>query len=818
METLHRELRVVLRNLRRSPAFAAVVVLTLALGVGATTALYSVVDGVLLRPLPYPEPERIVHLWQVNAGSTGATNVSDPNFADWQARTRSFAAMAQVANRGAVSVVGGAEPVRAAVASVSRDYFTVMGVRPLVGRGFLPEEQQPGAPPAVIVSHAFWQAQLGGAPSLRGRTLTFGDRVHAVVGVMPPTFDHPAGAALWTPRELEPVRESRTAHNWQVVARLRDGVTTAAAAQELGALSRRMKAEHGEETWMVDATLVPLREQLVGHTRPALLVLLGASALLLLIAGANVTNLLLARAATRQGEIAVRLALGAGRARLAAQFLTEALVLALAGGALGILLAVAGLRLLLAVEPGQLPRVGEVGVRWSVLAFAVAVSVLTAVAVGLFTAWRGTQGDVRDALSQSQRTQAGSGASQRLRGALAVTQVALTLVLLVGAGLLARSFVRLAEVDPGFRTRGAVLLDLSLPPVTDSAAAARQLRTHAELTARLSRLPGVRAVGGTNALPLQGRGASGTFLIMRRVDEPLAMADLPRLMRDPSRTGYAEFRVADGGYFGAMGIPLVQGRLFEPRDDARAPHVALVSQSLASTRWPGQDAVGRVIQFGNMDGDLTPFTVVGVVGDVRDASLAAEPKPTFYANARQRPTSASEFTLVLHTEADPAAVIPAARRIVRELAPEVPPRLRTLDTVVAASLADRRFNLVLLGVFGGAALLLAVLGVYSVIAYLVTQRRREIGVRIAIGATSADVLRFVVAQGARLALAGVAIGVLAALAAGRLLEGMLYGVSATDPVAYAAVALLLLGIALAASWLPARRATRVHPMTVLREG
>jgi len=818
MESFIRDVRYVTRALLRTPAFLAVTVITLALGIGATTAIYSVIDGVLLRPLPYPEPERIVQLWQVGERG-GRSQVSDPNYDDWAAQTRSFAAMAEFQDGGITSVAGASEPVRVRAALIGRDFLTVLGARPLRGRAFAAEERREGGAPAVLVSHRFWQRYLGGRPNIDGITLTFDNLAFSVIGVLPPTIDFPVGVDLWMPRELEGRNSHRTGHNWQVIARLADGVTLEQASRELSTVSRRLKQVYGDETWMFDAAVVPLREQMVGNTRPMLMVLLAASGFLLLIACANVVNLLVARAAVREGELAVRLALGAGRWRLAQQFLAESLVLALAGGLLGVVLAAAGVRGLLALEPGNVPRITEVGIDWPVLAFALGISVLVAAVLGLLSELRGTRGDIRQAMAQAQRTQAGAGASYRARGALVVAQVALTLVLLIGAGLLGRSFLRLSEVDPGYRTERALVLDISAAVPNGPSGERERARLYDELIARLSALPGVASVGGVNAFPLTGGNRSnGMFLIMSRPDEPVDMAQIPKLMQDPTRTGEAEFRVASGGYFQAMNIPVVRGRSFEGRDGPDAPHVAVISASLAKAEWPGEDPIGKIIQYGNMDGDMHPFTVVGVVGDVREASLADQPRPTFYANFRQRPRAAGAFNFVIQGDAPAEAIIPAARRIMAELRPDVPPRFRTIQTVVSQSVADRRFVLLLVGVFGAAAMLLATLGVYSVIAYVVTQRRQEIGVRVALGAQSGDVLRLVLRQGFTLACVGIAIGTVAALLVGRLLSGFLFGIAPNDPLAFGVVILVLAGVALLASFVPARRATRVDPMTALRNG
>ena len=816
MDTFARDLRYVWRTLTRAPGFFLVVVATLGLGIGATTAIFSVVNGVLLRPLPYPNPDRIVLVWQVDKKGH-EFNFSDPNYVDVRDESRSFAALSEFHEWGTVSaVVGTGDAVRAKHAVASREFFRILGLQPVLGRTFLPEEQHIGADPAVVVSYGFWQRTLGGSPSALQTTVRFDGRSYRIVGVMPAAADMPTGTELWTPSELEVMPTSRTAHNWNVVGRLREGVTLAQARRETTAIAKTLKQRYGDETWIYDAHIVPLRDQLVGDVRPALVVLLAASGFLLLIGCANVVNLLVARMAQRQGELALRLALGAGRTRLVRQHLTEALVLSLCGGLLGVALGVGGVRSLLALEPGRLPRINEVGVHWPVFLFALVVSVACAFALGLLTAWRATRGDIRETLSQSQRTQAGAGASHRIRSGLVVAQVALTLVLLVGAGLLARSFVRLLSVDPGFRADNAVVMDVDVP-ASDSSSSQRMVQFYDELMTRFAGIQGVRQVGGANFFPLAGGGnGNGAFLIMNTPTEKLDFAQLPKLLKDKTRSGSAEFRVASPGFFKALRVPLVAGRLFDDRDSPTAMPAAVISASLAKKQWPNESPLGKIIQFGNMDGDLRPFTIVGVVGDIREASLAEEAAPTFYAYYRQRPRRASSFYFVLDASAPSASVIAAARRLAHELRPDVPPRFRTMDVVLADSLADRRFILLLLGVFGGAALLLATLGVYSVISFLVAQRRQEIGVRVALGARSEDVLRLVLRQGATLALIGVVVGAAAALGLTRLIAGLLYGVSATDPISFVGVMALLTIVALVASFIPARRASKVDPMTVLR--
>jgi predicted permease len=816
MASFLRDIRYVTRSLLRTPAFFAVTVVTLALGIGATTSIYSVIEGVLLRPLPYPEPGRIVQLWQVGEKG-GQGQFSDPNFDDVRTQSRSFVSLAEFTSSSVVSVTGTPEPVRVRGSEVTSDFFAVLGVRPIRGRLFDPDELKEGGIPAVVISEGFWRRYLGASPAFARTSLTFEGRSFAIVGVMPDILNVPTGTDLWVPRELSPRNPYRTGHNFLVLGRLRDGVTLAAAQQEVSALARRLKREYGDQTWMFDAALVPLQEQIVGKARPTLLVLLAASGFLLLIACANVVNLLVARLTARQDEIALRLALGAGRARLAQQFLAESLVLALGGGALGVLMAFVGVPALLALEPGNLPRVTDVHLSLPVLTFALGTSGLAATVIGLLIAWRGTRGDLREAMAQSQRTHSGVRASDRIRSVLVVAQVALTLMLLVGVGLLGRSFLRLLEIKPGYRTERALVMDLSIPTTDDSSGIRRRAREYEAIVARLATVPGVSDVGGVNAFPLSGGNTSdGTFLILSRPDEPLDMSQLPRLIRDPARSGEAEYRVATGSYFRAMNIPLVRGRLFDDRDVPDGQHVALISESLARLKWPNQDPIGKFIQYGNMDGDLRPFMIVGIVGDVREASLATPARPTFYANAHQRTRQLYGYNIVMRVSGAVEPVIAAARQLMRELQPSVPPRFRTIEAVVSSSVADRRFVLILIGVFGAAALVLATLGVYSVVSYLVTLREREIGIRVALGAQRDDVLRLVLRQGAILVVIGIAAGAVGAAMLTRLITDFLFGVGAFDPMAFASVTLVLATIAMIASWVPARRATRVDPMHVLR--
>lgn len=811
MSAFLQDVRFAVRSLAKNPGYAAVAVLTLGIGIGAATALFSVVHGVLLRPLPYPAPERIVQVWEVSSRGN-PINVTDPNFADWRERSRSFSGLAQFQS-GPTSVVGGDEPVRGMVAWVSGDFFRVMGVQPVVGRAFAPDELQPGGAGAVVVAHSFWQDHLGGAPDLSDRSLSFGDGVYQVVGVMPPGFEFPAGVQLWTPREPLPVLTSRTAHNWHVVGRLADGIALGQARQEMSAISRGLKEEHGDDITLVDAAVVPLHEHLVGGVRPILLVLLGASGFLLLVAVANVTNLSLARMAARRRELAVRVALGASRWRLLGATLAESLTLSLAGGALGVLLAGAGLRALLAVEPGNLPRADGIGLSLGALALALAVAAVTGVSLAAMASVRAGRSDLRSGLASGDRTRTGSASVRRAQDGLVAAQVALTFVLLVGAGLLGRSIIRLLEVDVGFRTDSVVAMSLSHSGVSDQALA----DVHHEIVTRLRAIPGVDEAGGSNRVPLMWGGSNGTFIIQNHPGEIESFDEWGALTRVPERTGQASFRVASDGFFRALGIPLVSGRLFDDRDGYDAPHVAVINEALARTRWPGEDPLGKLINYANMDGDFRPMMVVGIVGDVRDYAIDAEPAPAVYASYRQRPRPTSEFTYVLAGAGGAAALSAAARRVAAEVAPTAPPRLRTIEEVVAAPLAPRRFSLLLLAVFGATALLLSAMGVYGLVSYGVTQRRREIGIRVALGAVRGRVLGMIVRQGATLAVVGVGFGVAVAAWLTRYIAHQLYGVESRDTATFAAAIAFLLLVAVVASYIPARRAARVDPMVALRE-
>jgi len=822
METLLHDLRHAFRLLRRSPGFTAVSVITLALAIGATTAIFSVVYGVLLRPLPYNNPDRIVAIHEVNTRGTWS-RLADPNFDDFRDQNHSFESAAKYSAY-VISVSGGTQPTRTMVASVSPDFLKVFRVQPIIGRDFAPADARKGAAPVALVSDGYSKQHLGSSSDLSQLHLKIDNQIFAVIGVLPDGFQFPTETELYIPADLEGENPSRTSHNCDAVARLRDGVTSQQANAEISTIARRIhdtSTEKGDYL-LADAAVLPLQASMTSTTRPTLLILLGAVGFLLLVACANVANLLLAQASVRERELAVRSALGAGRGRLVRQFLTEALLLSLTAGALGVLGAFSGVRGLVALAPQDLPRLDSIAVNLPVLIFAFSLSAAVAVGLGIFTAVRATSGDVREALSEGGRSQSGSQSSERVGRIIVASQIAITLVLVIGAGLFGRSLMKVLEVDPGFRVDHIVTMDVALPSAETPKQKSTQIAFFSSLIDRLKQIPGVHKVGATSGLPMTGGLPDGMFMLMTQEEVPkVSLEDREALGRafdllfhQKERLGTADFGVVTDGYFQGLGIPLLRGRLFDDRDIAESPHVAVISESLARSRWPGQDPIGHTIEFGNMDGDPRLLTVVGIVGDVHDYGLDAPPRPTVYVDLFQRPRAA--ITLTMLTDADTQLVTTAARSILQELNPEIPPTFRTFQQVYSASLGSRRFNLILIGFFGIVALLLATAGVFGVMAYSVSRRTREIGVRVALGARSRDVLAMILGQGISTILIGIAIGLVGSLALTRTLSSLLFGVTATDPLTFAAVIVLLIATALLACYIPARRATKVDPMVALR--
>ena len=822
MDSLRQDIKYAIRTLIKSPGFTIVAVLMLALGIGASTAIFSVLDAVLLRALPYPNPEKIVRVWE-QAPDGHRMNIADPNFDDFVAENHTFACLAAY-GFGLSSVSGGSEPVRVNIAIVSRDFFRVLGVDPFRGRAFAPEEQRLHGTPAMIVSYPYWQRYLEAATDLSKFRLSMEGRIYQVVGVMPAGFDFPSGVVAWIPRELDEELTSRTAHNWRGLGRIREGFTTGQARADLSTIAQRIKDQYPKEVDLSDAAVVPLADALVGDVRTALLTLLGAVGLLLLVVCANVAGLLLARATARRNELAVRAALGAGRGRLIQQFLAESFALCFTGGALGILLAVWAVKSLPMILPTNLPRQQGIAINISVLLFALAAIVAVSVSLGFLAALRAAVGNLQQALNAGSRSYSGSISARRLRGFLVIGEIVTTFVILIGAGLLARSFVRLISVNPGFRQENLITMEFS-PPIpqgqwgTDEAAFARQIHLFDETLARLSSIPGAENVGIAGAIPVAGGDnlADGGFLVLNGQRSPTTLEEWGRMAQNPALLGQALYCVASEEYFRTLAIPLIRGRMFGSQDALNSPHVALISETLARQQWPNQDPIGQEINFGNMDGIIKPMTIVGVVGDVRAQGLNRPPSAIIYVDYRQRGmNSNSAPTVLMRTTAPPAEIISAARAIFHDLAPDAPVRFSTFAQEMGGWFADRRFLLLLVGLFAVAALGLAAVGIYGVVAYSVMRRTQEIGIRMSLGAQRSDVLALILREGARMAGLGVVIGIAVSLAITRLMSSLLFGVSAADPLTFVAVAALLSFVALLASYIPARRATRVDPIIALR--
>ncbi len=833
-ESLWQDFSFALRLFVKTPSFSISAILTLALGIGATTAIFSVVYGVLLRPLPYPNPDRIARLWE--QGTAGnRMNFADPNFEDIHSQNKSLLAVAEY-NSLVSTVAGSVEPVRLNTSSVSSDFFVVLGVHPAFGRSFAPEEQKFGSAPVVLVSHSFWRQSLNSTRDLSAVHLKVDSQPVSVVGVLPPDFRYPGNTDIWMPREISERFPSRSAHNWQVVARLRDGHPLTKSRSELSAIAARLKQQFGDDTMMVTVAMEPLRDTMTGNVRPALLLLLGASSFLLLIACANVVNLALTQAAKRERELSTRTVLGAHRVRLVRQFLTEAFLLSFIGGALGVLFAHWGVDALLAFAPSGIPRLESVSIDRTVLLFSAATVFFVSIALGVFTAMRAATLD-DGKLALQTRGQTESREKQRAGKLISIGQLAAALVLLIGAGLLGKSLLRVLSVAPGFRTDHTLTVSFQLPSSPDKNHRAVFLR---ELISRLRAQPGVEEVGGANSKPLSGDSLSdGTYVLMNEADitpavqdlmkrsttadldkDPALLAEFTRffegLLHNKSRLGDADYTVATEGYFRALSIPVLQGRLFNDSDAADAPHAALISQSLAAEKWPNQNPLGHQIEFGNMDGDLRLLTVVGVVGDVRTRALEVPPRPTIYVNGLQRSNAAWRFTIFARTSARPQSAFAAARAIVHNLDPEMPVELGTLDQAFSTSLESRRFTLILVGCFSLAALLLAIVGIYGVTSYSVTRRIREIGIRMALGASASQILLMILIQTAATSAIGIALGTLGSAAMTRWLQSQLFGVSPLDPATFICVAFLLLLASQLAGFVPSRRASRVDPAVALR--
>jgi putative ABC transport system permease protein len=807
MRTLLQDLRYGMRMLLKNPGFTLVAVVALALGVGANSAIFSVVNSLLLRPLPFEQPEGLVQVWET-IPQRGRLEVpaSFPNFADWRDQSQAFEQT--VAYSGwSFNLTGSAEPERIRSAIVSPAFFSTLGIKPILGRTLLPGEDQPGQDLSVVISRRLWQRRFNSDPAVVGQAVELNGKSFTVVGVVAGATDLPGlsdDTELWAPVSQGFALTERRAHYLNVIARLKPGVPLEQAQAEMNTIAAALSSQYPEANAGRGLRLVPLQEQVVGDVRPALLVLLAAVVFVLLIASTNVANMLLARAAGRQREIAVRTALGAGRWRLVRQLLTESLLLALAGGTLGLLLALWGVDLLVAFGPSDLPRLKEVAVDGRVLAFTFAVSLLVGLVFGLVPALQSSRPELNETLKEGGRSATGGAGRRRVRSLLVVTEVTLSLVLLVGAGLLLKSFFRLRAVNPGFNPENVLTMQLDLTG-PNYQKGSQVISFHGRLLERVKALPGVEAAATTSNVPVARDAGFARLAFAVEGQTP-----------DPADPPVAFYNGVSPDYFRTMQIAVLRGRVFDERDVRGAQNVAIVNETLARRYLDGSDPVGRRVTLnGDNPKEEDWATVVAVVRDTKPRELAGEPVAEMYMPYAQQPEP--NMALMIRTAGSPDAVAAAVRREVLALDPGQPVySVRTLPAVMSEAVATPRFRTFLLGVFAALALVLALVGIYGVMSYAVTQRTHEFGVRMALGAQGKDVLKLVVGHGMALALAGVLLGLVASFALTRVLAGLLYGVTPTDPLTFACVSLLLVAVALLACYVPARRAARVDPMVALR--
>lgn len=816
LQDLRIDLKLAIRRLRRGPLFTFVAVLTIALAVGANTAIFSVLDAVLLRGLPYRNADRLFMVWNNTAQSRGDhTADAAPEYLDLKAQLRAHDAVAALYPQPSSLVAEGGEPERLTSYVVTPNIFDLLGATPALGRGFGGDDGTPGAPRVVILSHALWARRFGGDPAILGKTVNVAGIPRTVIGVMPPGIRFPDAplsfmrepADLWIPSTLESARgDSRGNQILGVIVRRAQGVSDAAALADVNAVAARWRqafperyANENTKTWRLD--LVSVRDEMVGSVRTGLVVAAIAAGFVLLIACVNVTNLLLARGAARQREVAIHLALGAGRARLIRQLLTESAVLGLGGGVAGLFLAWVGIRVLLALDNGHLPRLGDARLNVAALAFSLALSIVTGLLVGLVPALQQSSRELRASLSEGSRGATDSRSSHRLRVSLVVAQIAMALVVLVGAGLLARSFQALRSVRPGFVAADVLTMQLTIPRAKYDSAG-KVVRFYRQLAEQASALPGVAEVSGGYPVPMGPDGWSGSFSVDGEPAGP----------NDPAP--HAEYGVAMPGFFHALRIPLIAGREFAATDTRDAPLVAIVDEALARAHWPGQSALGKRV---SQVGATGPWaTVVGVVGHVHKSGPQSDGEPQIYLPHAQSPQTT--LSLVVRSTAPLATLGQPLRAVVRTLDAELPiSRMQPLETTVARATAKERFNTALLGAFGLAALLLASVGLYGVMAFLVSQRTREIGIRMALGGAPGSIRSMVLREGLWIAGGGLVIGTVVSLIAARAISGLLFGIAPNDPTTYIGIASLLMLVGAAASYGPARRATRVDPLVALRE-
>ncbi|HJQ25166.1 MAG TPA: ABC transporter permease [Blastocatellia bacterium] len=798
MNSLWQDLRYGARVLRKRPGFTLVAIITLALGIGANTAIFTVIYAVLLRPLPFDEPDRAVWMWGAVRERGNRASVAPLDFLDYRARNQSFAEFAAAISIPiSFNLTGDGEPERLSGAVVTTNYFAALGARPLLGRSFVGEEEQAGRDRVVILSHGLWQRRFGADPAIIDRTITLDGQSMTVVGVMPPKIRFPNDADLWRPMSFDasPEMRQRRAHFLRPIGRLKADVTVEQAQAEIDTIARQLEEQYPDTNTKWTMLLVPLQERIVGDIRPTLWVLLGAVAFVLLIACSNVANLMLARATARYKEIAIRLAMGASRWHIIRQMLTESVLLAVAGGALGVLLALWGVDVLLSFSDASIPRAAEIGVNATVLGFTLAVSFITGALFGLVPALGASRPDLHDTLKEGSRSVSG-GARHRLRSLLVIAESALAVVLLIGAGLLIKSFVKLQQVSPGFDADHVLTMRIDLPR---SKTPEQVVNFYDQLQRHVAGLPGVEAVGMVSELPLSGQPNDTPFAIEGRAPEA------------PDQRPNADFRRVNQDYFSALRIPLLKGRQFTESEARQSAHVVIISERLAAQYFPDEEPLGKYLLLGLS----TPirFEIIGVVDDVRHRSLATDAYPMMYLPMLDTPWT----NLVIRTAGEPTSLAAAVRQEVGKLDPQQPvAAIKPMAQWLSESVAQPRFRTLLLGVFAGIALLLSVLGIYGVMSYVVAQRTREVGIRMALGAGRLAVLRLVIGQGMRLALTGVVLGLAAAYGLTRLLASLLFNVSATDPATFIGIALLLAGVAFLACYVPARRATKVDPMVALR--
>jgi putative ABC transport system permease protein len=807
MGTILQDLRYGVRMLLKSPGFTVVVVLALALGIGANSAIFSVVNAVLLRPLPFGEPDQLMMVWgAAKSNSETRMVLSIPDIKDLREQSQLLEYIAPY-NGSGTTLVNGADSERLFGANVTADLFPLLRVQPLMGRAFTREEDVPGGPAVVVISQSLWQRSFGSDPSIIGKEIKLAGKNTTVLGVMPADFRFPMQnqkSEYWQPLSSSPsfiaAKDIRGSRSLRVVARLKPGVTRAQAESELAAIGARLESQYPDTNTGLSFNLRPLHEDIVGSVRPALLVILGAVGFVLLIACANVANLLLARAASRHKEIAIRTALGAGRWRIVRQLLTESVLLSLMGGALGLLLAMWGVDLLIAASPTDLPRVKETGLDTHVLGFTALVSILTGLLFGVAPAWQSSKLDLNESLKEGGRGSTESLRRNRVRSLLVVSEVALSIVLLIGAGLLIRSFVKLLNTSPGFETRGVLIADIPLSR-SRYATEEQQAAFTRQVIERARELPGVASAAAMNIVPLSGDGRQSSFTVEGRPVPPGQEPD-------------GEVTTVTPDYFRTMAIPLRSGRVFTEQDGKDTPPVVIISETLARRNFPGEDPIGKRLV---LDDEKPPSEIIGIVGDVRHEGLEKESYPGYYLSYYQAPERQVNLVVRAVAPADPSALQMAVRNMIKQIdKDQLIWEMKTMEQMRAESVARRRFNMLLLGIFASLALVLAAVGIYGVMSYSVTQRTHEIGIRIALGAQTRDVIRMVVSQGMTLALIGVGIGLLAAFVVTRIMTSLLFGVSPTDAMTFGAVAVGLSVIALVACLIPARRATRVDPMVALR--